>query len=108
MAQSKFQTSDFVALDIWMLQCIVFVASALFEYAVLVTIRFGKQNKVNDSMIGLHDETEAVGRCRKIDRYALRVFIVLYTIVICCYISFVKLIPKTEFKYPYATSRGDL
>ena len=80
-----------------MLQCIIFVASALFEYAVLVTIRFGKQNKVNDSMIGLHDETEAVGRCRKIDRYALRAFIVLFALVICGYISFVKFSPKAKF-----------
>lgn len=88
-----------------MLQCIIFVASALFEYAVLVTIRFGKQNKVNDSMIGLDDEEEAIGKCRKIDLYALRVFIILYALVICGYICFVNFIPKAEFKYPYATSR---
>ena len=82
-----------------MIQCIVFVASALFEYAVLVTIRFGKQNKVNDSIIGIDDETEAVGRCRKIDRYALRAFIVLYTLVICGYISFVHFSSKVEFDF---------
>ena len=80
-----------------MIQCIVFVASALFEYAVLVTIRFGKQNKVNDSMIGIDDETEAVGRCRKIDLYALRAFIILYALFISGYICIIKFFPKMEF-----------
>ena len=30
-------------MDTWLLLCMGFVALALFEYAVLLTIRFGKQ-----------------------------------------------------------------
>ena len=85
-----------------MLLCIIFVAAALFEYAVLLTIRFGKQNKVNDSMIGINDEAEAVGKCRKIDLYALRAFIILYALSISGYICIIKFFPKTEFNYAYA------
>ena len=82
-----------------MLTCIIFVASALFEDAILVTIRVGKQNKVHGSTIGIDDEATVVGRCRKIDLYAMRVFLVLHAAVICAYFSFITFIPKIASHY---------
>lgn len=77
----------------------IFVAFALFEYAILLTIRFGKQNKVHGSMIGIKDETTVVGKCRKIDLYAMRVFMVLHAVVIVAYISIVGFYPKMDSNY---------
>ena len=33
-------------MDTWLLLCMGFVALALFEYAVLLAIRFGKQGEI--------------------------------------------------------------
>ena len=35
-------------MDIWLLLSMMFVASAIFEYAVLLAIRFGKNWKINE------------------------------------------------------------
>ena len=40
------------ALDIWFLICIGFVAMALFEYAILLGIKYGKHNKANSNQNG--------------------------------------------------------
>ena len=83
------QTSDLTMLDIWLLLCVIFVALALFEYAILLAIRFGKQNiKIHDNMTG-NDELNAVAKCRKIDRHALRVFLALHAVTVCTYFSII-------------------
>ena len=64
-------------MDLWLLLCMLFVALALFEYAIMLTIRFGKQDKNRSAANrkGTKDDVFAEMRCRKIDRYALRVFL---------------------------------
>ena len=77
-------------LDIWLLLCVIFVALALFEYAILLAIRFGKQNnKINDNMTGNDAADKAIAKCRKIDRYALRVFLALNVVTVCTYLSII-------------------
>ena len=76
-------------LDIWLLLCVIFVALALFEYAILLAIRFGKQNKINDNMTGNDGADNAIAKCRKIDRYALRVFLALNVVTVCTYLSII-------------------
>ena len=76
-------------MDVWMLLCILFVASALFEYAILLAIRFGKQNKIGDKFLGTKDEATAIQKCRRLDLYALRVFVGLFAIKVCAYIAYI-------------------
>ena len=77
-------------LDIWLLLCIIFVALALFEYGILLALRFGKQKtKIFDNMIGIDKETYAVAKCRKIDRYALKIFMTAHVMIVCTYIGIV-------------------
>ena len=63
----------------------IFVAVAMFEYALLLTIKFGKQNKI--SSMNTDEEEKALERCRKIDLYVLRAFIVAYILALCTYFS---------------------
>ena len=77
------QTRDLTALDFWFLVCILFVASALCEYAILLGIKFGKQNNGKGER---HDKMAlADAKCRMIDRHALRVFIALHGAVVGFY-----------------------
>ena len=77
-------------LDIWLLLCIIFVALALFEYGILLALRFGKQHtKILDNMIGNYSEPNAVAKCRKIDRYALKIFMTAHVMIVCTYIGIV-------------------
>ena len=63
-------------MDLWLLLCMLFVALALFEYAIMLTIRFGKQDKERSAnKKGTKDDVIAEMKCRKIDRYALRIFL---------------------------------
>ena len=73
------------ALDIWLLLSMIFVALATFEYSVLLAIKFAKQSEVHPSK----KEMDAKNRndtCRKIDKYSLRIFLVVYFISIFAYI----------------------
>ena len=66
-------------MDIWMLACMFMVAMALFEYAILLAIRFGKLKKVNVNRMGENDAL-VEERCRRIDRHALRMFLAISAI----------------------------
>ena len=72
------------ALDIWFIICMLHVAMAMFEYAILLTIKFGKQNKISVEM-DVTQEEKAVKKCRKIDLYALRVFAASYILTVGTY-----------------------
>ena len=72
-------------MDLWLLLCMGFVALALFEYAVLLTIRFGKQHKITADKRGNKSDVVAENRCRKIDRYALRAFLTLFSLSVGTY-----------------------
>ena len=67
------------SMDVWMLVCMLFVASAQFEYAVQLKIRFGKGN----NKIGKCGQKE--GKCRKMDRNALFIFLGTYTVTVGTY-----------------------
>ena len=62
----------------------LFVGLAIFEYAVCLAIRFGKQNQIRDEKRVTYYKT-AENICRAIDRYALRVFIGVYTMSVAIY-----------------------
>ena len=62
-----------------MLACMFMVAMALFEYAILLAIRFGKLKKVNVSRMGENDAL-LEERCRRIDRHAFRMFLAISAI----------------------------
>ena len=55
------------ALDLWLLLCLLFVASAMFEYAVMLGSGFRKQLQ------------------RRIDRCALATFLVAYVMTVSIY-----------------------
>ena len=60
------------------------VAMAMFEYAILLTIKFGKQNKISaEKDIG--EEENAAKKCRKMDLYALRVFMACFSLTVGTY-----------------------
>ena len=56
------------ALDIWLLMCMLFVATATFEYAMLLLIRYGKRPKLD------------VGKVEKVDGYAIMAFMGIYVL----------------------------
>ena len=62
-------------LDVWCMLCIVFITTALFEYAVIIHIRF----------MSTDSEARVKTRCRKLDFYAAMVFTSLYLTFICTY-----------------------
>ena len=75
----KFQERYMTAMDFWFSLCMMFVALAMFEYAILLTIKYGKQNKKFVDNRQVSDEW-AVIKCHKIDFYALRIFTVVYAL----------------------------
>ena len=61
-----------------------FVGLALFEYAVCLAIRFGKQNQIGaEKLVKYYRKAE--DRCRAIDRHALRAFIGVYAVSMATY-----------------------
>ena len=72
------------ALDIWLLMCMIFVALATFEYAILLKTKFGKQNGKNGQKEA--DMRKIDEQCRKMDHYALIVFLVAYGITVFTYV----------------------
>ena len=73
-------------MDIWLLICMLFVALALFEYAIMLTIRFGKQDKNRSAnKKGTKEDIIAEMMCRRIDRYALRVFLAAHVATVGMY-----------------------
>lgn len=75
-------------MDAWLLLCMIFVALALFEYAVQLAIRYrGMREKSKKAVEDLEKESKEM--CRKIDRWALRIFVGLDVLVIVTYFYFV-------------------
>ena len=73
------------ALDKWFLICIIFVAMAMFEYATLMSINFGKLRIYK----GVNPKKEKIeGKCRKIDYYALRAFVSVHVLTMGTYFYF--------------------
>ena len=64
------------AMDIWMLICILFVATATLEYAYLLAIKF--------VIKGMNQQKVEI-RCCKIDRYAMLIFIGAYALTFGAY-----------------------
>ena len=72
------------SLDVWMLICMSFVAAALFEYALLLNIRYGKVNRISN-VVKEQWTVKAEKKCRKVDRYAIRLFVIVHTITVPAY-----------------------
>ena len=73
----QLQTHFVTALDIWLLLCNMFVATATFEYAMLLLIRYGKRLKLDvGKMVKKHDAI-----VEKVDHYALRAFMGIYVLI---------------------------
>ena len=62
----------------------MFVAMAMFEYAILLAMKFGKPNKISADK-DPHEEKKAAEKCRKIDLYALRAFVGVHALTVCTY-----------------------
>ena len=60
------------------------VALAMIEYAILLTIRYGKLSKVDVNGQG-KDKTEREKKCKKIDRYAIILFMAINLVTIVTY-----------------------
>ena len=60
------------------------VALAMIEYAILLTIRYGKLSKVDVKGQGM-DKTEREKKCKKIDRYAFMFFVAINLVTIGTY-----------------------
>ena len=81
------------ALDVWMLSCVMHLVLSIFEYALLLGIRYGKQFKINTNKKGSrNDKTERM--CLTIDRYALRVFVALQLLTVGTYFYNYYTVPK--------------
>ena len=72
------------SMDIWMLICMLFVASAQFEYAIQLKNRFGITRKIS---INTKEEnkTRAEEKSRKMDCIALNIFMVVYIMTVGAY-----------------------
>ena len=74
-------------MDEWLLMCMLTVGLAIFEYAVCLATLFGKQrNNINEMKDQHQKAAVATQRCRKIDCYALRLFIVVYNLFVAIYL----------------------
>ena len=62
------------ALDKWLLLSMLTVVMATFEYGVLLAIRFGGKDRINNRKRNIE------GKCNKIDHCAFMLFITIYTI----------------------------
>ncbi len=66
------------AMDIWIRSCMVFVAAALFEYAIVLNKLFSSQRKKVHGIKGR--STDDVKALEKIDCYTLKSLVVTYTL----------------------------
>ena len=80
----KFQTRVMTAMDVWLCTCMVFVALAIFEYAILLAMRFGTHFKINTSE-KKNDEFKTTRKCVKIDRLSLKIFFLAYLLAVSTY-----------------------
>ena len=73
-------------MDIWLLKCMMFVALATFEYAVLLGIRFGKHEHL--SLMG-NDTNYKARKCNRADKTCLLLFLGLYSLAVVAYFEVV-------------------
>ena len=71
-------------MDSWLLLCQLFVALATLEYAVLLGIKFGRQDRVRVGEKN-HCQQMVDEMCRKIDRYSLRLFFGTHILAVAVY-----------------------
>ena len=62
----------------------MFVAMAMFEYAILLAMKFGKHNKISADK-DPREEKKTAEKCRKIDLYALRAFVGVHALTVFTY-----------------------
>ena len=67
----------------WLLWCMFVVALSMIEYAVLLTIKYGKLSKVDVYGQG---KTKIEEKCKKIDKYAIIFFAVINIMSIGTYL----------------------
>ena len=84
-----FQTRYVTAMDAWLLTCMVFVALATFEYAILLAMRFGTHFKINPSE-KIKDEFKTTRKCVKIDRLSLKMFFLAYLLAVSTYFYYLQ------------------
>ena len=70
-------------MDIWLLLSMMFVALAIFQYAVLLAIRFRKAERIHVKME--RGATKKKVQCRKMDSISLKVFMGLYILAVGSY-----------------------
>ena len=69
-------------MDIWLLKCMMFVAVATFEYAVLLGSRFGEQKHL--SLMG-YDANYKATKCNRVDKTCLLLFLGFYALAVVAY-----------------------
>ena len=89
ICKMKFQTRHLTAMDIWLLLCMLFVALATFEYAILLAIRFGGKYKINTSK-KMNSEFKAERKCMQIDRLSLKIFFLAYLLTVGTYFYYLQ------------------
>ena len=62
----------------------LFVTMAMFEYAILLAMKFGRQNRITAKK-SPGEEKKKQEKFRIIDLYALRAFIGAHALTICTY-----------------------
>ena len=80
----NFQTRNITAVEIWLLLCMMFVASAIFEYAVLISIRFDKRKQIDSESVATATRNK-VETCNKVDRISLLMFVGIYILTVGAY-----------------------
>ena len=71
-------------MDIWLLLSMMFVALAVFEYAILLGIRFGNGKKIQIKR-GAKENKEMALLCKCADRVSLRMFMGIYILIVGSY-----------------------
>ena len=69
-------------MDLWLLLCMMFVALATFEYAVMLAIRFGKRKKIHTVGDVVQKKED---KCYKMDRISLKIFLGIYILAVGSY-----------------------
>ena len=72
-------------MHMWLLWSQFIVALAMLEYAILLTIRYGKLSKVDVNGEGM-DKAKREKKCKKIDKLAMIFFVFMNTMMIGTYL----------------------